>query len=138
MPGEVTLSVAAGGDEAAEQVARPAGLRQLLGVALHRDDPVVGALQAFDDPVGAPRRHPKAPTDLPGRLVMEAVDAEMLGSHCLRKPGVAIYVDVVSEKIATERPRLPVPQSSAFPASYLDKKTPTRIDCDDLVPPLDA
>src|SRR5258708_12432203 len=66
MPAEVTRSVATRGDEAAEQVACPAELGQLLGVALHRHNPAVGGLEALHNPVRAPRRHPQPPTDGPG------------------------------------------------------------------------
>src|SRR5258708_39227362 len=79
MPAEVTRSVATGGDEAAEQVACPAELGQLLGVALHRHNPAVGGFEALHNPVRAPRRHPEPPTDGPVRLVVEAGAPQVRG-----------------------------------------------------------
>src|SRR5690348_11661637 len=120
------------GDEALEKRPRPGQVRgQLLRVTLHRNDKPVVGLHAFDRPVLPLRRLVQARREAADRLVVEAVDADLVlaGGMAQLRAGID-DLDGVREVAAPEAADVVVLQ-------VLDERAAQR-DVDHLLAPADA
>src|ERR1700674_1001525 len=96
-------------DEPREEVARPGQVcSQLLGVALHRNDEAVVRLNGLDRPVLSSRRLMKARRELANRLVVQAVDSDLVLARGLPQLRGRVHLDGVGEVVAAETPHVVV------------------------------
>src|SRR5712692_8787311 len=105
------LATASPGDKTLEELARPWQVgRQLLGMALHGDDQTVVGLDRFHGAVVASRRLLQARRQRSNRLVVKAVDPDLVLACRLSQLGRGVDLDAVGEVAAPEGPHIMVLQ----------------------------
>src|SRR5712692_2611581 len=94
-------------DEALEELAGPGQVGgQLFGVALHRNDKAVAGLDALDGAILAVGGLLQAVSQVLDRLVVQAVDPDLVLAGCASQLGRGIDLDRVREVAAAQRAHL--------------------------------